>query len=52
MGKRDRKNKHQKNASVAGDDHSWLMLAFWAVIALVSSSHSAKDRTYTRTTHL
>ena len=36
MGKRERKSKRRSTSTVSEEGYSWVMIAFWAVIALVS----------------
>ena len=36
MGKRERKGKRRSSSTVNEDERSWVMITFWAVVALVS----------------
>lgn len=41
MGKRERKSKRRSSSTVSEDESSWVMIAFWAVVALVCFKHAA-----------
>lgn len=52
MGKKDKRSKRRElHADLKEGDSSWLMLAFWAVIALVSPhTHACMSSTMLRLT--